>query len=187
MTGDGEYEPDELWWEVLINGFLRDIYWLVSPDHCYYPPLILFTEILMLCQLSDCNNTWSPRHWSPMLTLLRSQWSWVCSGTWSRAVLMEWSLSWTRATFPTLLGRRWSACRYYKDCIVQLFQVTGSVHITTQKDDVKVAKIILEVSGTLSTCVTQYVKRKKSKKKETFTNVRSFVEWVWKWMHQSFL
>ena len=65
---------------------------------------------------------------------------------------------------------------YYKDCIVPLFQVTGSVHITTQKDDVKVAKIILEVSGTLSTCVTQYVKRKKSKKKETFTNVRSFVE-----------
>ena len=54
--------------------------------------------------------------------------------------------------------------------------MTGSVHITTQKDDVKVAKIILEVSGTLSTSVTQYVKRKKSKKKETFTNVRSFAE-----------
>jgi len=53
-------------------------------------------------------------------------------------------------------------------------KVTGSVHITTQKDDVKVAKIILEVSGTLSTSVTQYVKRKKSKKKETFTNNETF-------------
>ena len=42
-------------------------------------------------------------------------------------------------------------------------QVTGFVHITTQKDDIKVAKIILEVTGALYTKVLHTRRNKKGK------------------------
>ena len=44
-----------------------------------------------------------------------------------------------------------------------IVQVTGAVHINTQKDDVKVAKIILEVEGVLETKVTHKKKKKDGK------------------------
>ena len=44
--------------------------------------------------------------------------------------------------------------------------MTGAVHINTQKDDVKVSKIILEVTGTLATYI---VVRKKDKDKQYVT------------------
>ena len=42
-------------------------------------------------------------------------------------------------------------------------QVTGAIHISTQKDDVKIAKITLDVTGEQKISV-QYRKTKRSKK-----------------------
>ena len=50
-------------------------------------------------------------------------------------------------------------------------QVTGFVHITTQKDDVKVAKIILEVTGTISTKVRYRKKTRDGTKSDTAEHV----------------
>ena len=51
-------------------------------------------------------------------------------------------------------------------------QVTGSVHISTQKEEVKVAKILLEVEGSLSTSVTYTARGKKGKReRKTAVNV----------------
>ena len=50
-------------------------------------------------------------------------------------------------------------------------QVTGFVHITTQKDDVKVAKIILEVTGTISTKVRYRKKTRDGTKSATAEHV----------------
>ena len=44
-------------------------------------------------------------------------------------------------------------------------KVTGYVHISTQKTDVKVAKIVLEVTGTLNAWVKYYPKNKKTQVK----------------------
>ena len=46
-----------------------------------------------------------------------------------------------------------------------IFKVTGYVHISTQKTDVKVAKIVLEVTGTLNAWVKYYPKNKKTQVK----------------------
>lgn len=59
----------------------------------------------------------------------------------------------------------------YKPPSVLSVQVTGFVHITTQKDDIKVAKIILEVTGTLYTKVLHTRKTKKGIKQEWKDNV----------------
>ena len=50
--------------------------------------------------------------------------------------------------------------------------MTGSVHISTQKEEVKVAKILLEVAGSLSTSVTYTARGKKGKReRKTAVNV----------------
>ena len=59
----------------------------------------------------------------------------------------------------------------YKPPGVLSEQVTGFVHITTQKDDIKVAKIILEVTGTLYTKVLHKRKTKKGIEREWKDNV----------------
>ena len=51
-------------------------------------------------------------------------------------------------------------------------QVTGVVHITTQKDDIKVAKIILEVTGTLNTKLIYRWKTRDGMKSKWLVNVR---------------
>ncbi len=53
-------------------------------------------------------------------------------------------------------------------------QVTGFVHITTQKDDVKVATIKLEVTGTFSTKVSYRKKTKDGTKSATAVHTETF-------------
>ena len=51
------------------------------------------------------------------------------------------------------------------------------MHISTQKEEVKVAKILLEVEGSLSTSVTYTARGKKGKReRKTAVNVRLIEE-----------